>query len=250
MATILFEEVYAPAMFIQLSAVLALHSSGRDTGLVVDIGHGVTNCVPVFDGYALTDSTMHLDVAGADMINYLMELLTAKGICVATGTEREIVCDIKEKRAYVALDFDRERGAPADYEMPDGTTLSLSTEPFQCAEILFRPSFAGSAAVGVADMATNCISQCDTDIRRDLYQNIVLAGGTCALAGLVPRMEKEMMARAPIGLPCRVVQVPEPKVAAWVGGSILASLSTFDSMWLTRAEYDEMGPNAVHRKCL
>ena len=37
---------------------------------------------------------------------------------------------------------------------------------------------------------------------------------------------------------------------AWIGGSIMASLPAFKEMWITKAEYDEVGPPIVHRKCL
>jgi actin len=108
--------------------------------------------------------------------------------------------------------------------------------------------------------------KCDIDIRRDLYGNIVMSGGTTMFPGLADRMSKEMTAFAPsqhegndpfsgFVLGCsehslcqvKVVAPPERKYSVWIGGSILASLSTFQNLWCTKQEYDESGPSIVHR---
>ncbi|KAJ0466498.1 Actin-1 [Helianthus annuus] len=96
--------------------------------------------------------------------------------------------------------------------------------------------------------------KCDVDIRKDLYGNIVLSGGTSMLLDLADRMSKEITALAPNSMKIKVVAPPERKYCVWDGGSILASLSTFQQasfffMWIAKAEYDESGPSIVHRKC-
>lgn len=62
-------------------------------------------------------------------------------------------------------------------------------------------------------------------------------------------MKKEVTALAPNSMTVKIVAPPERKYSVWIGGSILASLSTFEDMWITKAEYDESGPAIVHRKC-
>lgn len=47
----------------------------------------------------------------------------------------------------------------------------------------------------------------------------------------------------------KIVAPPERKYSSWIGGSILASLSTFQQMWISKQDYDESGPSIVHRKC-
>lgn len=91
--------------------------------------------------------------------------------------------------------------------------------------------------------------KCDVDVRKDLYGNIVLSGGTTMYPGIAERLNKEVVALAPSSMKIKVVAPPERKFSVWIGGSILASLSTFQSMWITKAEYDESGPGIVHRKC-
>lgn len=91
--------------------------------------------------------------------------------------------------------------------------------------------------------------KCDLDIRKDLYGNIVMSGGTTMYAGISDRMQKEITALAPSSMKVKIVAPPERKYSVWIGGSILASLSTFQQMWISKQEYDESGPALVHRKC-
>lgn len=91
--------------------------------------------------------------------------------------------------------------------------------------------------------------KCDVDVRKDLYNNIVLSGGTTMFPGIAERLSKEVSALAPSSMKIKVVAPPERRYSVWIGGSILSSLSTFQTMWITKAEYDESGPSIVHRKC-
>jgi len=93
-----------------------------------------------------------------------------------------------------------------------------------------------------------CISNCDSDMWEGLYGNIVSAGGSTMFPGIAERMAKELAARVPSSMNVRVVAVPDRIHAAWIGGSILASLSTFNE-WISKAEYEEAGSSIVHRKC-
>jgi actin len=91
--------------------------------------------------------------------------------------------------------------------------------------------------------------KCDVDVRKDLYANIVMSGGTTMFTGIAERLNKEVVALAPSSMKIKVIAPPERKYSVWIGGSILSSLSTFQTMWITKSEYDESGPGIVHRKC-
>jgi len=115
--------------------------------------------------------------------------------------------------------------------------------------VLFKPNLIGREFAGVHQTTFDSIMKCDVDIRKDLYGNIVLSGGTTMFDGVAERMEKEIKALAPQSMKIKIVAPPERKYSVWIGGSILASLSTFQQMWISKQEYDESGPQIVHRKC-
>ena len=135
------------------------------------------------------------------------------------------------------------------YELPDGQVITIGNERFRAPESLFQPSFLGMEAVGIHETTYNSIMKCDVDIRKDLYANTVLSGGTTMYPGIDDRMQKELTALAPPTMKIKIIAPPERKYSVWIGGSILASLSTFQQMWISKQEYDESGPSIVHRKC-
>jgi len=255
MTQIMFETFNVPAMYVGIQAVLSLYSSGRTTGIVLDSGDGVTHTVPIYEGYSLPHAILRVDMAGRDLTEHMMKLLMEGGASFVTSAEKEIVRSIKEQVCYVALDFEEEMTNSAkaatdvEFELPDGSLIKVGNPQFRCPEALFKPQQIGLEAPGFHEMVYKSIQKCDIDVRRDLFGNVVLSGGTTMFKGLPERLQKEIGNLAPSSIKPKVVAPPERKYSVWIGGSILSSLTTFQNMWIKKSEYDEVGPGIVHNKC-
>ncbi|KAK2949120.1 putative Actin [Blattamonas nauphoetae] len=269
MTEIMFETFRVPELYTQTQSVLALYSTGKTTGIVVDCGEASTSTVPVYEGYKIVSSILTLDISGKMLTDYLTRLLADAesghtGVNNASAlddlpynslTERECIREAKEKSCFVALDYEQECTSVASaksvehtFTLPDGHMLKMGVERFKCPELLFQPSHLKLEVNGIHEMTYNSIMRCDTDIRRDLYGNVVLAGGSTMFAGMNDRMGKELMALAPTAMKIKTVSPPERKNAVWIGGSIFAALP-FTNVWITKEEYEENGSSIIHRKC-
>ncbi|KAH0781316.1 hypothetical protein KY290_000914 [Solanum tuberosum] len=219
MTRIMFKTFNVPAMYVASQA-----------GIVLDSGYCVTHAVPVYEGHVLPH---------------------------AISRDVDIFCDMKETIAYVALDYKQEiekakhfsKSIEKSYKLPDGEVVNIGAETFRFPEVLFQPSLVEMETTGIHYKAYNSIMRCDDDIRKYLFANIVLSGGSTMFPGITERMSKEITALAPSYTKVKVIAPPERKYSSWIRGSVLASLSTFPKMCIVKAEYDEMGPSIINRVC-
>ena len=257
MIQIMFETYNVPASYVAATGILSHYSSGGSISLVVEVGDGVITVFPVYLGYGIPSAILRLNIGGRDVTDYLFKILGERGYNFETSAEKEFVRDIKEKIGYVALDYDLEMQKSQEsaaieksYELPDGEIITIGNERFRAPEILFQPSLIGREIVGIHQLIYNSIMKCDSDIRKDLYSNIFLTGGSTMFEGFADRIQKEVTSLAPSSMKIKVISQPERKYSTWIGGSIISSLSTFSKTWISKEEYDEFGPRIVHTKCI
>ncbi|KAF5921608.1 uncharacterized protein LOC131411027 [Diceros bicornis minor] len=242
-AEILFERFHVPAMQTVHQALLALYAYGRTTGLVLGSGHGTSYVAPILTGDLAPLDTYRLDVAGADLTEYLAQLLLAGG---HSPPKAVLVNQIKEACCYVAMDMTAEMArtqaqARVEFVLPDKQVISLGSERFCCPEALFQPDLLGLNQQGLPQLALQSISRLEAKQQEQLLANVVLDGGSTLVSGFPERLRQELG-------PCAtVLGSPHRAVAAWLGGSIMASRDSFQSLWLSRREYEEEGPWAIYK---
>ncbi|SPN97456.1 probable centractin (ro-4) [Cephalotrichum gorgonifer] len=256
-AQILFETFNVPALYTSIQAVLSLYSSGRTTGIVLDSGDGVSHAVPVYEGFAMPSSIRRIDVAGRDVTEYLQTLLRKSGYVFHTSAEKEVVRHIKETTCYIARDPKREEkdwaGTKHDpsqiteYTLPDGHKLKMGAERFRAPEILFDPDIIGLEYPGVHQIVFESIQRTDLDLRKSLFSNIVLSGGSTLTRGFGDRLLSELQKIAVKDMRIKIFAPPERKYSTWIGGSILAGLSTFRKMWVSIDDWHE-NPDVIHTR--
>jgi len=248
-AEIFFETFNVPAFFVSIQAVLALYAAGRTTGVVLDAGDGVTHAVPIYEGFSLPHSIVRSDLAGRDVTRYLQLLLRREGFIFKTTAEMEIVKSIKERMCYLSLNAkDESESDKKAFVLPDGSSIDIGTTKHRAPEILFQPDLIGEECQGIQQVLNNSIAKCDMDLRRSLYSNIVLAGGSTLVKGFGDRLLTEVKHLAPKDVKIKMLASQERLYSTWIGGSILAALDTFKKMWVSKREYDESRHRALHKK--
>lgn len=247
-----FETFQVGGFFSCQQAVLALFSSGRTTGIVLDAGEGIHHIVPVYEGYSVPHAVIKSELSGAKLTDF-MGRLAVERTPSAADLPLNCIRVIKEKLCYVPLDFQAEIQTSetlASTKMPNGRIFEAGTERFRCPEMLFDPTLSGMTCEGIHQSLFNSIMRCDIDIRKDLYKNIVLCGGSSMFQGFSERIEKEVIALAPPSMKVRVFAPPERRNSVWIGGSVLGARDFFrETMAVSRKEYQEQGAAIVHRKC-
>ena len=261
MAYMMFEKFNVPGLYIAMTSVLAVYDAGRTSGMAVDSGQIMTNFVPVYEGFAFPNAISKSETGGQILTDYLISLLTEKKYNINTTTKKLKINEIKERYCKVSYDFEneiREAGEEGNLEervkLPDGEEIILEIEKLKCPEALFRPNFLNKSENNMKGLHDECcasIQQIDVEIRKDLYSNIILSGGNTMFEGLPERLTKEIQKLTPSAASnkVKVIALPERKYASWIGATILSSLSNFQCMWITRAEYKETGVSIVHKKC-
>jgi actin len=253
---LMFELFHVPSLYIANQAMLSLCANGRTTGVVLESGDHVTHSVAIYEGHALAHTTQRLPIGGRDVRDYLSMLLVERGhASCSQSSEREFIREMKEKHSYVAFDFEQElRNATSSVEVkkcksPSGETVSVHTERFRCSEAMFQPALLGLEHAGVHEMLYNSFMKCDVNVRSDLFANVVLSGGNTMFNGIEARIEHDLTMLFSSPKKIKIIAPHERKHAAWIGGSVFASLSPFSSMCITRDDYDEGGASIVHQKC-
>ncbi|CAE7925939.1 unnamed protein product [Symbiodinium sp. KB8] len=254
----LFEELRVPAVQVVHSGALALYATDRRTGLVIEVGDGVAQTVPLFDSYVITNAVQRRDFGGRDLTAYLGELLQRElGYKEALADEVwwTQLQTVKERMCRVATQHvpsSRQDPVQQEYKLPDGKVLDWEQGLLsQCAEALFQPGQhlkVDEEAVGIHKMAASSVLGCGLDIQKSLANSVVLSGGSTLFPGMCQRVQEELQRLLPSAVKAKVTRVAQPTYAAFMGGSILASMPDLRRTFMTRSEYLEYGASFIQSK--
>jgi len=257
MAAIMFEKFSVPSCYLMMQSVAAMLASARTYGIVLDAGHGVSHVVPVYEGLALPHGIVTHKVGGDDVDKLLSQMLASRSI---NNVPLSAIAEMKEKLCHVALDYSKEIASSdssnVSYQLPDGTNISLHDERIAALEAFFNPGVCDQcgvepppASVGIQEVIHDCIYRLDPEVRKKLWETLVLAGGSTLASGFVERLERELPSVVPQGCTMGITSLATRKYAPWIGGSIAASLESFNQhMWISLTEYNEFGNSVLHRR--
>nr|XP_037843830.1 actin, cytoskeletal 4-like [Chlorocebus sabaeus] len=190
-----------------------------------------------------------LALAGQDLADYLVKILVGATTASSPQWSGGFVHDIQENLCYVALDLQQEMATAVSssfleksYELSHRQVVTISNEWFWCPEALSQPSFLGMESCCIQETTLNSIMKWDVDICKDLYTNVVLSGSIAMHPSITHRIWKEITVPAPRAMKIKIMAVSEHKYSMWISSSILASLFTFQPMWISKQECHQSGP--------
>ncbi|KAL9652600.1 hypothetical protein ABK040_000167 [Willaertia magna] len=253
MTEMMFELFQICGMSSMKQPLLSLYSAGKTTGLIIDSGDTITHTVPIYEGYVIDYAVNRLEIGGRDITNNLQRLLFRKGYQFTTSAEHHFIREIKESLAYVSIDYAKDCNKDMfslekNYELPDGQLITLDKELIDCTEILFDPMMLGKDCSGVAQMCFNTFNSCPLDVKKDFYSSIILSGGNTLFPGFRERIKKELESSDKTFRSFNVKADPIRQFSSWMGGSVIASLPTFEETVITFEHYDDYGINCLYRK--
>ena len=250
---VMFETFDVPSMHVSNHSLLTFKAYKLGaSGVLIDAGTRDCDIILVNDGAIIQNAVQHLEIGGQDIGDLLAFQMRERGYNIVTRSERNIVRDIKEKLSYIALNFDEELSSSdieRTFTSPElAEPVVIGDARFRCAEILFTPCVGGkdSGMEGIHQLVWKAIRRCDESVRKDLYGNICLCGGTSLIGGFQQRMRRELEELAVVGTEINVGCVPDGVFTNWVAGSRM--VSEMKSGFTTREEFEEYGPELVHKK--
>jgi len=268
MTQIFMEKMNVPALYLANKSVLALFGGGQMTGIAVDSGFDTSYIVPSYQGNPIQDATLTLKLGGRHVTEHLMQQLMhgkysfpddnfllwrkKKRTKFTVSTIKEIMREMKEQHCIVTNTYEKsiadEHYPENSIKLPDGNMIVMGKEQFTAPEILFQPHLANKKTCGLHELIYYSVMKCEESIRPELLANITLSGGNTKFPGFEKRIYTELTKLLPEGTTVKIRALPNRENMTWVGGARLSSLSSFQRLWMSRAEYKEKGANSVFEK--
>lgn len=261
---ILLEKYGFEAVQFSPQALLVLYAQGLATGVVVDSGDGVTHIMPIYDNYLLPHLVTRMDIAGRDITEHMVKLLTLRGYSFHKTSDFDVVREIKEKMCFISADVKMDRRISNEtttyvepFTLDNGQVIKVSGERFEAPEILFQPYLLGHETPGLSELVYQTIMKADINLRKDFFQHIVVSGGTTMFPGLSTRIENDIRGLVLKNIlkgnekklkeyKIKVEDPPNRRYLVYLGATVLANLSKEKSnQWISKAEFKQVGADTA-----
>ena len=260
-ASALFENLSAPAIFFASQPILSLFSTSNTSGVILESGEGVTQSCVVYEGYSIPNSYIRNNYGGRDVTDYFQTLLKKQGYSFSTTSEFEIVRKIKEEICFtivgsssnnplsnisnLELGNKNKSESSNTYNLPDGNAIKIGEEKSLAPEILFNPSIIGSEHSSFQEMIVTSINKVDIDLRKNLYTNVLISGGNTLFKGIQEKFHTEIKYLSPKNMKVKIHSPGNRLLSCWTGGNVISTLEIFKKMWVTRDDWSEKGNKSI-----
>ena len=259
-ASALFENLSAPAIFFASQPILSLFSTSNTSGVILESGEGVTQSCVVYEGYSIPNSYIRNNYGGRDVTDYFQTLLKKQGYSFSTTSEFEIVRKIKEEICFTIvgssnnplsnisnLEIGNKNKSESSntYNLPDGNAIKIGEEKSLAPEILFNPSIIGSEHSSFQEMIVTSINKVDIDLRKNLFNNILISGGNTLFKGIQEKFHTEIKYLSPKNMKVKIHSPGNRLLSCWTGGNVISTLEIFKKMWVTRDDWSEKGNKSI-----
>lgn len=256
MLEMMFETFNCASTYLVAQSVLAAYSVGKSTGISIDCGHTSLNFAPIYEGFLQRHCVQHIPIAGKDINDILINLLIKNGQVIDSKMQKQSIIKAKESFCFLRHDNEDEiekkkEEETKEWELPDKKKITINKERFQATEVIFDPKQFAYDYPNFQELFKKTVKGIDSDLREIMLANIIFNGGTTLIKGFKSRVTQEIeQAGQDYEFKKKVHTYPEAQFMAWLGGSILTSLTNFENLWITKAEYKEEGKaTIVHKKC-
>ena len=262
-ASALFENLSAPAIFFASQPILSLFSTSNTSGVILESGEGVTQSCVVYEGYSIPNSYIRNNYGGKDVTEYFQTLLQRQGYSFSTTSEFEIVKKMKEDICFTSISGNinnpinimsgnmelssnkNKSESSGIYNLPDGNAIKIGDERSLAPEILFNPSIIGSENLSFQEMIITSINKVDIDLRKNLYNNVLISGGNTLFKGIQEKFHSEIKNLAPKNMKVKLHTPGNRLLSCWSGGNVISILEIFKKMWVSREEWIEKGNKSI-----
>ena len=262
-ASALFENLSAPAIFFASQPILSLFSTSSTSGVILESGEGVTQSCVVYEGYSIPNTYIRNNYGGKDVTEYFLTLLQRQGYSFSTTSEFEIVKKMKEDICFTSISGNinnpinimsgnmelssnkNKSESSGIYNLPDGNAIKIGDERSLAPEILFNPSIIGSENLSFQEMIITSINKVDIDLRKNLYNNVLISGGNTLFKGIQEKFHSEIKKLAPKNMKVKLHTPGNRLLSCWTGGNVISTLEIFKKMWVSREEWIEKGNKSI-----